>query len=494
MTMPTFTMRQLLEAGVHFGHHTRRWNPKMESYIFGVRNGIHIIDLEQSVPLLHRGLQALRDVVAGGGRVLFVGTKRQAQEPVAEAAKRCGQYYVNHRWLGGMLTNFKTISQSIKRLKELDERIVEPGAGLTKRELLELTRDRDKLERALGGIKEMGGLPDILFVIDTNKEAISVLEAAKLKIPVVAVLDSNSSPDGILYPIPGNDDAMRAIHLYCELVSGAVLDRLLLEGADIDAGRRHFGLQPIEHRARYQLAIEMDGAHRIVIARNRIEDAIRRGIAIEHRHDRNLELRRFQHRDRFFVGVDHEQDVGEAAHFLDAAQRAFQLVAVAGQFQQLALGQARARLDDALVEFFQPLDRLRDGLEIGQHAAEPAVIDIILAATLRRLGDRLLRLAFGANEQHPPAAGRDIANFRQGAMQQRHRLFEVDDVNAVAHAEQIGPHLGVPAPRVVAEMHAGFQKLAHGEFRDCHVIRSFSGLAAAGDHRLSATPERSAFC
>jgi small subunit ribosomal protein S2 len=239
MTMPTFTMRQLLEAGVHFGHHTRRWNPKMESYIFGVRNGIHIIDLEQSVPLLHRGLQALRDVVAGGGRVLFVGTKRQAQEPVAEAAKRCGQYYVNHRWLGGMLTNFKTISGSIRRLRELDERITTTQGGLTKRELLELTRDRDKLERALGGIKEMGGLPDALFVIDTNKEAIAVREANTLKIPVVAILDSNSTPDGISFPIPGNDDAMRAIQLYCDLVSGAVLDGLQAElsgsGADIGA-------------------------------------------------------------------------------------------------------------------------------------------------------------------------------------------------------------------------------------------------------------------
>jgi len=237
VAIPDFTMRQLLEAGVHFGHHTRRWNPKMGPYIFGVRNGVHIIDLEQTVPMLHRALQAVRDVAAQGGRVLFVGAKRQAQEAIADAAKRCGQYYVNHRWLGGMLTNFKTISQSIKRLKELDERVNQPGAGLTKRELLELTRDRDKLERALGGIKEMGGLPDILFIIDTNKEAIAVQEANKLKIPVVAVLDSNSSPDGIVLPVPGNDDAMRAIHLYCDLVSGAVLDGLQAElagsGADI---------------------------------------------------------------------------------------------------------------------------------------------------------------------------------------------------------------------------------------------------------------------
>ena len=240
MSIPTYTMRQLLEAGVHFGHHTRRWNPKMAPYIFGVRNGIHIIDLEQTEPMLHQGLQAIRDVVAGGGRVLLVGTKRQAEEPIAEAAKRCGQYYVNHRWLGGMLTNFKTISASIRRLREIEERMTQEQTGLTKRELLGLTRDRDKLERALGGIKEMGGLPDILFVIDTNKDAIAVREANTLRIPVVAILDSNSSPDGIAYPIPGNDDAMRAIHLYCDLVSAAVLDGLQAElaASGVDIGAR----------------------------------------------------------------------------------------------------------------------------------------------------------------------------------------------------------------------------------------------------------------
>jgi small subunit ribosomal protein S2 len=240
MALPDYTMRQLLEAGVHFGHHTRRWNPKMAPYIFGVRNGIHVIDLEQTMPLLRQGLEAVREVVAGGGRVLLVGTKRQAQEAIAEAAKRCGQYYVNYRWLGGMLTNFKTISLSIKRLREVEERIGQQETGLTKRELLELTRDRDKLDRALGGIKDMGGLPDIIVVIDTNKEAIAVAEANTLRIPVVAVLDSNSDPAGIAYPIPGNDDAMRAIHLYCELVAGAVLDGLQAElaASGIDVGAR----------------------------------------------------------------------------------------------------------------------------------------------------------------------------------------------------------------------------------------------------------------
>ncbi len=257
--LPTYTMRQLLEAGVHFGHHTRRWNPKMQPYIFGARNGIHIIDLEQTVPMLHQGLQAIRDAVAGGGRVLLVGTKRQAQEPVADAAKRCGQYYVNYRWLGGMLTNFKTISLSIRRLRELDERITTEQTGLTKRELLELTRDRDKLERALGGIKEMGGLPDILFVIDTNKEAIAVAEANTLRIPVVAILDSNSSPDGIAYPIPGNDDAMRAIHMYCDLVANSVLDGLQAElaasGVDIGA-RAEAPVEDLPEEAGDELAVE----------------------------------------------------------------------------------------------------------------------------------------------------------------------------------------------------------------------------------------------
>lgn len=239
MAMPTFTMRQLLEAGVHFGHHTRRWNPKMSTYIFGARNGVHIIDLEQTVPLLHRAMQAVRDVVAGGGRVLFVGTKRAAQEQVAESAKRCGQYYVNHRWLGGMLTNWKTISQSIRRLKEMDEQLsVGESSGRTKKELLNMTRDRDKLERALGGIRDMGGLPDLLVIIDTNKESLAIQEANKLGIPVVAILDSNSDPDGITFPVPGNDDALRAIETYCELLAGAVLDGLQAEmsAAGIDIG------------------------------------------------------------------------------------------------------------------------------------------------------------------------------------------------------------------------------------------------------------------
>jgi small subunit ribosomal protein S2 len=210
----------------------------MASYLFGVRNNIHVIDLQQTVPLLHRALQAIRDIVSARGRVLFVGTKRQASEPIAAAAKRCGQYYVNHRWLGGSLTNWNTISNSIKRLKELDARLAEENVGLTKKELLQLTRERDKLERGLGGIKEMGGLPDIVFVIDTNRERIAISEAQKLKIPIAAILDSNCDPDGITYPIPGNDDASRAINLYCDLVSGAVLDGLQEEMASsgVDLG------------------------------------------------------------------------------------------------------------------------------------------------------------------------------------------------------------------------------------------------------------------
>jgi small subunit ribosomal protein S2 len=230
MTLPHFTMRQLLEAGVHFGHTTRRWNPKMAPYLFGVRNGIHIIDLEQTVPLLHQALVAVRDIVAAGGRVLFVGTKRQASDLIAESAKRCGQYYVNHRWLGGMMTNWKTISHSIKRLQALEDQLAqEEISGLTKKELLNLTRERDKLDRALGGIKEMGGLPDVLVVIDTNKEHIAVQEAVKLGMPVVGVVDSNSDCTGVTYPVPGNDDATRAIGLYCELLADAVLDGIQVE-------------------------------------------------------------------------------------------------------------------------------------------------------------------------------------------------------------------------------------------------------------------------
>lgn len=237
MAMPSFTMRQLLEAGVHYGHHTRRWNPKMSPYIFGVRNGVHIIDLQQSVPLLHQAMEAIRNTVAAGGRVLFVGTKSQASEKIKESAKRCGQYYINRRWLGGTLTNWKTVNQSIKRMKEMEERLNE-AAGLTKKEALDLERSFNKLDMALGGIREMGGLPDILFIIDTNKEAIAVQEARRLNIPVIAVLDSNSDPEGVAYPIPGNDDALRAIGLYCDLISGAILDGLQAEmvSAGIDLG------------------------------------------------------------------------------------------------------------------------------------------------------------------------------------------------------------------------------------------------------------------
>jgi small subunit ribosomal protein S2 len=217
-------MRQLLEAGVHFGHQTHRWNPKMAPFIYGSRNNIHIIDLTQTVPLLHQALLTVSDVVSKGGRVLFVGTKRQASEAVAEAAKSCAQYYVNHRWLGGTLTNWRTISNSIKRLKSLEEMLQGETHGLTKKELLQLTREKEKLERALGGIKDMGALPDLMFVIDTNKESIAIAEARKLHMPVVAVVDSNSDPEGISHPIPGNDDAGRAITLYCDLISRAAIN------------------------------------------------------------------------------------------------------------------------------------------------------------------------------------------------------------------------------------------------------------------------------
>jgi small subunit ribosomal protein S2 len=226
MALPDFNMRQLLEAGAHFGHQTHRWNPKMERFIFGSRANIHIIDLSQSIPLLHQALVAVREAAAKGGRVLFVGTKRQASQPVAEAAKRCAQYYVNHRWLGGTLTNWRTISGSIARLRELEGILDGDTGGRSKKELLMLTREREKLELSLGGIKDMGGIPDIMFVIDTNKEAIAIQEARKLNIPVVAILDTNSDPDGITYPVPGNDDAARAIQLYCDLVADSVLDGL----------------------------------------------------------------------------------------------------------------------------------------------------------------------------------------------------------------------------------------------------------------------------
>jgi small subunit ribosomal protein S2 len=261
MALPEYSMRQLLEAGVHFGHQSHRWNPKMAPFIFGTRNNIHIIDLAQTVPMLHRALGAISDTVARGGRILFVGTKRQAQDVIADAAKRSAQYFVNSRWLGGTLTNWKTISRSIHRLRKLDEMLGSGEAQVyTKKERLTLTREKEKLDRALGGIRDMGGLPDLMFVIDTNKEDIAINEARRLNIPVVAVVDTNSNPDGINFPVPGNDDAARAILLYCDLVAKAAIDGISRAqgelGVDLGAAEKpileevppepvHTGFQPL---------------------------------------------------------------------------------------------------------------------------------------------------------------------------------------------------------------------------------------------------------
>lgn len=237
MAAPVVTMHQLIEAGAHFGHQTHRWNPRMKPYIFGERNGIHILDLSQTVPLFGRALDFVSGTVAAGGKVLFVGTKRQAQDPIADAARKSGQHFVNHRWLGGMLTNWKTISGSIKRFKALEEQLAGDTAGLTKKEVLQLTRERDKLELSLGGIRDMGGIPDVMFVIDANKEELAIKEANVLGIPVVAVLDTNVNPQGIAFPIPGNDDASRAVRLYCDAIAKAATkggrEAVIDSGADI---------------------------------------------------------------------------------------------------------------------------------------------------------------------------------------------------------------------------------------------------------------------
>ena len=257
MALPEFSMRTLLEAGAHFGHQTHRWNPKMDRYIFGSRSNIHIIDLSQTMPLFHQALVAVRDVAAKGGRVLFVGTKRQAAGPVAEAATRCAQYYMNNRWLGGTLTNWRTVSGSIARLRELETVLAAGGEGRVKKELLNLQREKDKLELSLGGIKDMGSIPDIMFVIDTNKEAIAIQEARKLNIPIIAILDTNSDPDGITYPVPGNDDAARAIQTYCDLIADAVLDGLAAgaaaQGIDLGASEA-----PVEPALREAVVVEAE--------------------------------------------------------------------------------------------------------------------------------------------------------------------------------------------------------------------------------------------
>ncbi len=252
MSLPAFNMHELIEAGVHFGHKTKRWNPRMAPYLYGVRNDIHIIDLGKTVPLLHQALSAVRDTVAQNGRILFVGTKRQASEPIAEAAKRCGQHYINQRWLGGLLTNWNTIQVSIKTLRKLEEQLSQTNIGFTKKELLSMSRQRDKLEASLGGIKDMGGRPDMLFIIDTNKEDLAVKEAQKLGIPIMAIIDSNCTVDGITYPIPGNDDSSRAIKLYCRLISDAVLggiqQSMVRTGEDLGARADAGEVLPIEMR------------------------------------------------------------------------------------------------------------------------------------------------------------------------------------------------------------------------------------------------------
>ncbi|NRB33749.1 MAG: 30S ribosomal protein S2 [Rhodobacteraceae bacterium] len=255
MTLPEFTMRQLLEAGVHFGHQTQRWNPRMEPYIYGSRNGIHILDLTQTVPMLEQALAAVRDTVAKGGRVLFVGTKRQAQQPIADAAEKSAQYFMNHRWLGGTLTNWKTVSQSINRLNAIDETMATGAEGLTKKERLGMERDQGKLQASLGGIREMGGTPDLLFVIDVKKESLAIAEANKLGIPVVAVVDTNCSPSGVDYVIPGNDDAARAIALYCDLVA-----RAALEGMTAQLGAAGVDLGALEEMPEEEMAVEADAA------------------------------------------------------------------------------------------------------------------------------------------------------------------------------------------------------------------------------------------
>ncbi len=271
MTIPTFTMRQLLEAGVHFGHHTRRWNPKMAPFIFGKRNSIHIINLEKTVPMLYEALETVQSIAKNGGKFLFVGTKRSASDLIAQAATNCGQYYVNHRWLGGMLTNWETVSKSIKKLKNLEDRISSGEINnLTKKERLNIERQKEKLDLTLGGIKDMNGIPDVLFVIDINKEAIAVLEANNLNIPVIAVCDTNTNPSNVDYPIPGNDDALRAISLYCDLIAASVLKGLEtnLEESGVDIGET----QDLEEKKIIDNVPAEDNLHEVIVSDDIVND------------------------------------------------------------------------------------------------------------------------------------------------------------------------------------------------------------------------------
>jgi small subunit ribosomal protein S2 len=555
--MAVVSMKQLLDSGVHFGHQTRRWNPKMKRFIFTERNGIYIIDLQQTLGYIDNAYEFVKQTVAHGGSILFVGTKRQAQEVVAEQATRVGMPYVNQRWLGGMLTNFQTVFKRLERLKELED-LEQTGAlvSLSKKEQLVLSREKAKLERSLGGIRDMKKVPSAIWIVDTKKEHIAVGEARKLNIPVVAILDTNCDPDEVDYKIPGNDDAIRSIAVLTRVIADAVADGLMARSAaQANAGREEAGepaiggdepladwerelltggaeqAAPAESRvpdeaagqaadpgaaelARLGLLVgggragaghealgdgvgddagqQRDGADRVVVAGDLVVDLVGVAVGVQDRDDRDVKLAGLTNRDVLLLGVDDPDSAGNALHVTDTTEGLLELGVLALEDQELLLGETgtgHIREVD-LAELLHPLKALVDGLEVGQHAAEPALVHVGHAHAGGLLGNGLLGLLLRTDEEDAAAVGNRLLDELEGAVDVVQRLQEVNDVDAVALREDEALHLRVPTTGLVTEVDAALKQLphrddGHGRAPRCSAQRAWSvRTRGAGCSRL----------
>src|ERR1700688_2600736 len=501
-------MKELLEAGVHFGHQTRRWNPKMKEYIFGERNGIHIIDLQKTLKMFRDASRFVSELASQGRVVLFVGTKRQAQEAVAEEANRCGMFYVNHRWLGGTLTNWATLQKSIKRLKTL-KAMIEDGrmAQLSKKEAARLDRELKHLKQNLSGVENMSALPDAMFVIDSHSEAIAVREARRMGVPVVSIVDTNCDPDQVDWVIPGNDDALRAIKLFTSKISDAVIEgRQAYERTQIARGGIRGGLllgdlRSLICRAAFAHGVgnlggkQFDRAQRVVIARNHPVHLVRIAIGVHDGNHGNSHAARFANRNRFRIGIDDEHGVRQSRHIFDTRQVLLQMLQFAVQASSLFLGELRhpAVFGHGL-QCLQALDGLLEGGPIRQRATQPAMIDVEHAAAVRFLRNRFLCLALCSQEKDGLAAAALFAHKAGSLAKQLQCLLQINDVDSIAFAENILLHLRIPAAGLMAEMNSSLQQFLHRYF-NCQSSSSGDRCLQVPDR--SATPEvrnRTSYC
>jgi len=476
------TMKEMLQAGVHFGHQCRYWNPKMGKYIFGSRNKIHIINLEHTLPAFQQAMSLVKGMAERKQKVLFVGTKRAAGKIIKEQAARAGMPYVDQRWLGGMLTNYKTIRASVRRLRDFETQSVDGTFDkLTKKEVLMRRREAEKLEKSLGGIKDMGGLPDALFIIDVDHERIAVSEANKLGIPVIGIVDTNSNPDGVDVVIPGNDDALRAIQLYVEHMANACVEghgksameqasgkQEFQEGESIEAayaGLLHCRLAVTFHTSiGHVFNVQLDGTQRVIVARDHHINTIRIAVGINDADHRNAELVGFRYSNAFMVDVDDEQCIGQAAHVLDTTEALFQLLGFTATHQHFFLGQfVESTVNGLGFEITQTTHRGANGFVVGEHATQPTLVDIRHACTGCLLLDDFAGSAFGTNEQHLLFALGHALDQTHGLLEGRERVFKVDDMDFVARAENVFAHFRVPVTTLVTEMDTGLQHLFHGD-------------------------------